>query len=91
MRIGVAYADGLHPVWLRVEVADGATVQEAIESSGVLERYPEIDLSAQKVGIFGKIAKLDAPLQAGDRVEIYRPITCDPTQVPRRDGSDDDE
>jgi hypothetical protein len=53
--------------------------------------YPQIDLTQQKVGIFGKLVKLDAPLQPGDRVEIYRPITCDPTQVPRRGGMEDED
>jgi putative ubiquitin-RnfH superfamily antitoxin RatB of RatAB toxin-antitoxin module len=41
-------------------------------------------LTQQKVGIFGKIAKLDATVQEGDRVEIYRQITADPAQVKRR-------
>lgn len=94
MRIGVAYADVAQPVWLRIEVPDDATVQQAIELSGILQTFPQIDLASQKVGIFGKLAKLDAPLKPGDRVEIYRAIICDPTQVPRKDGSggdDDDE
>jgi Na+-translocating ferredoxin:NAD+ oxidoreductase RnfD subunit len=48
-------------------------------------------LAAQKVGVFGKLVKLDAPLRPGDRVEIYRPITCDPQTLPRRDGAGGDE
>ena len=53
---------------------------------------PHIDLATQKVGIiFGKIAKLDTALRLGDRIEIYRPITCDPQTVPRRDGESEDE
>ena len=43
--------------------------------------FPHIDLATQKVGIFGKIAKLDTALRLGDRVEIYRPITCDPQTI----------
>ncbi|THF62206.1 RnfH family protein [Pseudothauera rhizosphaerae] len=91
MRIGVAYADVAQPVWLRIEVPDDATVQQAIELSGILQTFPQIDLETQKVGIFGKVTKLDAPLKPGDRVEIYRAIICDPTQVPRRDGGGDDD
>lgn len=91
MRIGVAYSDGTQHCWLRTDVADNATVQDAIEHSGVLVMYPHINLAEQKVGIFGKLVKLDAPLQPGDRVEIYRMITCDPTQVPRRSGMEDDD
>ena len=91
MRVGIAYSDGAQHCWLRIDVADEATVQDAIERSGVLSMYPHIDLSQQKVGIFGKLVKLDASLQAGDRIEIYRPITCDPTQVPRRGGMEDED
>lgn len=52
--------------------------------SGILEQFPEINLEQQKVGIYGKVSKLDAVLNDGDRVEIYRPITCDPKTVPRK-------
>ena len=50
----------------------------------IADNFPEIDLSQQKVGIFGKLAKLDAEVKDGDRVEIYRQITADPKQVKRR-------
>ncbi len=91
MQIGVAYSEAGQQIWLSIEVPDSSTVEEAIERSGILKSFPTIDLSAQKVGIFGKLVKLDAPLRAGDRVEIYRPITCDPQTVPRRDGVGGDE
>ncbi|MGR9074190.1 MAG: RnfH family protein, partial [Gammaproteobacteria bacterium] len=63
---------------------DGSDIEQTIRLSGVLKQFPEIDLSRQKVGIFGKIAKLDAQVQDGDRIEIYRQITADPKQVKRR-------
>ncbi len=84
MNVGVCYAEAERQTWLRLEVPDGSTVQQAIELSGLLRLYPYIDLGAQKVGIFGKLAKLDAPVKEGDRVEIYRQITADPAQVKRR-------
>jgi putative ubiquitin-RnfH superfamily antitoxin RatB of RatAB toxin-antitoxin module len=59
-------------------------VNDAIQSSGILKRFPAIDLEKQKTGIFGKFVKLDAVLQDGDRVEIYRPLTVDPKTVPKR-------
>jgi putative ubiquitin-RnfH superfamily antitoxin RatB of RatAB toxin-antitoxin module len=43
------------------------------------------------VGVFGKLAKLDAPLKPGDRIEIYRSITADPATVPRRRTGDEDD
>jgi putative ubiquitin-RnfH superfamily antitoxin RatB of RatAB toxin-antitoxin module len=85
MNIGVAYADKFKQVWLKLEVPDDSTVQQAIEHSGLLEKFPEIDLTTQKVGIFGKLTKLDAKLEEGSRIEIYRPITADPELVERRD------
>ena len=84
MNVGVCYAESERQTWLRLEVPDGSTVAETIELSGLLKLYPHIDLSTQKVGIFGKLAKLDAAVKEGDRVEIYRQITADPAQVKRR-------
>lgn len=84
MNVGVCYAEAERQLWMRLEVPDNSTVAETIELSGVLKRYPEINLASQKVGIFGKLAKLDTPVQEGDRVEIYRPITADPQAVQRR-------
>jgi len=85
MNVGVAYADKFKKVWLKLEVPDGSTVQQAIEHSGLLHQFPEIDLDTQKVGVFGKLAKLTAKVSEGDRVEIYRDITADPETVERRD------
>ena len=91
MQIGVAYSEQAQQIWLTIEVPDEAMVKDAIERSGILRMFPHIDLATQKVGIFGKIVKAEAPLRPGDRVEIYRPITCDPQTVPRRDGVGDDD
>ena len=85
MNVGVAYADESRQIWLKLDLPEGSTVLDAIEKSGLLTEFPEIDLSKQKVGIFGKLTKLDAVLEEGARVEVYRPITADPETVPRRD------
>jgi len=84
MQIGIAYAEANQQVWIKVELDDGSTVQDAIEQSGVLDQFPHIDLTRQKVGIFGKLISLDSKVNEGDRVEIYRVITADPEKVPRR-------
>lgn len=84
MNVGVCYAEADRQLWLRLEIPDGSTLAQAIELSGVLKQYPHIDLESQKVGIFGKLAKLDTLIKEGDRVEIYRKITADPQQVQRR-------
>ena len=91
MQIGVAYSENAQQVWMTIEVPEDATMADAIAASGILARFPQIDLDVQKTGIFGRIVKLDALLRAGDRVEIYRAITCDPQSVPRRDGAAGDD
>ena len=91
MNVGVCYADADRQLWLRMDVPADSSVEDAIRHSGILVRFPEIDLSQQKVGIFGKLVKLDAPLKEGDRIEIYRPIIADPKTVRRRRMDDDDD
>ena len=85
MNIGVAYADRSSTVWRKLVLPEGSTVRDAIDRSGLLAEFPEIDLDSQKVGVFGKVTKLDAVLEDGARVEIYRPITADPETAERRD------
>ncbi len=93
MQIAVAYSEPAQQLWLRIDVPEESTVQTAIEQSGILRKFPAIELTACAVGIFGKMAELDDVLKPGDRVEIYRAITADPATVPRRviAGEDDDE
>jgi len=91
MQISVAYADPAQQAWLRIDVPEDSTVEQAIIKSGILRQFPDIDLEAQAVGIFGKQTKLEASLKPGDRIEIYRGITADPASVPRRRTGDEDE
>lgn len=65
-------------------VPDGATVRAAIEASGILSRCPEIDISQQAVGVYGRLKALEDPLHPEDRVEIYRPLRNDPKESRRR-------
>ena len=51
MQVSVAYAESGHQVWLSLEVPEGSTVQQAIELSGVLGRYPHLNLKKNKIGI----------------------------------------
>lgn len=91
MQVSVCYSDPNQQAWLRIEVPDGSTAEAAIQQSGILKMFPSINLEAQKVGVYGKVIKLDAPLQPGDRVEIYRMITCDPATVPRREMAEEED
>ena len=60
------------------------TIQTAIVQSGVLEKYTEIDLRQNKVGIFSRLAKLTDMVENGDRIEIYRPLIADPKEIRRK-------
>jgi putative ubiquitin-RnfH superfamily antitoxin RatB of RatAB toxin-antitoxin module len=79
--VEVAYAKPEEQLILKLDVLPGTTLRQAIEQSGILERFPEIDLSQLKAGVFGKLKKLDQTLHEGDRVEIYRPLIADPKEV----------
>ncbi len=85
IHIGVAYATAARQVWMKFDVPEGSTLQDAITLSGILNQFPDIDLDTQKVGIFGKVKPLTTELKDGDRVEIYRPIVADPEPVLARE------
>ena len=85
MIVEVAYALAEKQSLISLEVEEGTTLKDAIEASGILEKYNEIDLSKQQVGIFSKFATLDTVLREKDRVEIYRSLIADPKQVVKRE------
>ncbi len=81
MIVEVAYACYDKQTLISLEVKEGSTLKEAIELSGLLETYKQIDLSKDRLGIFSKFATLDTILREKDRVEIYRPLIADPKKV----------
>lgn len=84
LSVSVSYADPGNPLWLKAQVPEGSTVEDAIRTTDLLTRYPDMDLTIVKVGIFGKATNLEQLLSDGDRVELYLPIMVDPKTVPRR-------
>ena len=74
--VEVAYATPFQQRIVAVDVPENTTLETAIKLSGLLACFPEINLSATAVGIFGKLSELNQVLKAGDRVEIYRPFEC---------------
>jgi putative ubiquitin-RnfH superfamily antitoxin RatB of RatAB toxin-antitoxin module len=83
-KVEVVYATPDRQALYAVNVAAGATVRDAIERSGVLAAFPEIDLAHHRVGIHGKLATLATPLCDEDRVEILRPLQADPQEARRQ-------
>ena len=84
MIVEVAYARPDQQLIMQIRVPEGISVKEAIIRSGITDRFPEIDLAAQKVGIFGRLRKMEDVLCAGDRVEIYRELIADPKEVRKK-------
>lgn len=83
MTIEVVYGTPSKQVLLKVVIDPQQTVEQAIIASGILRRFPEINLSENKVGIWNRTCKLSDVLREGDRIEIYRPLIADPKEVRR--------
>ncbi|MBI5921230.1 MAG: RnfH family protein [Betaproteobacteria bacterium] len=81
LRVEVVYALPQQQELICLELPDGCTLQQALETSGLLQKYPEINLAQNKFGIYGKLARLETPLRGHDRVEIYRPLLADPKET----------
>lgn len=86
IKIEVAYALPNTQTLIAVTVPESTNIREAIILSGILKKYPEIDLVSCVIGIFGKrVLQPDQQiLQEGDRIEIYRSLLADPKEVRRR-------
>lgn len=84
LRLEVVYALQQRQEIVQLSMPQGCTVQQAIEASGMLQKHGEIDLKQNKVGIFGKLSRLDTVLRDRDRVEIYRPLIADPKEVRKK-------
>ncbi|SQD80206.1 RnfH family protein [Moritella yayanosii] len=84
INVEVIYALPKEQITFTVSVEQGATAQQAIEASGILAKYPEIELNKNKLGIYSRLIKLDTVLQDGERVEIYRPLIADPKEMRKR-------
>ena len=83
MRVSVVYClrEG---AWTReIELADGSTLRDAIEQSGVLAEYPALGRADLSVGVFGRLHPPDTQARDGDRIEIYRPLLVDPKEARR--------
>lgn len=84
INVEVVYATPALQKLIALKVAAGTTAEQAILQSGILDFFPEIDLSGNKIGIFSKACKADTVLREKDRVEIYRALLADPKEVRRQ-------
>ncbi len=79
--VEIAYALPSQQIILKLQVAEGTTAEQGVIASGIMQKFPEIDLNQNKIGIFGKLVKSDTILREKDRVEIYRSLIADPKEV----------
>ena len=84
IEIEVACALPHRQVVVALSVPEGCSVGEAVARSGLPQQFPELDLGQCKMGVFGSLRKPEDPVQAGDRVELYRPLIADPKQARRQ-------
>lgn len=84
IQVELAYALPNVQTLLSIHVPEGSTLEQAIQQSGILEKYPEIDLATAKVGVWNKAVEMDTVLRDKDRIEIYRPLIADPKEVRRK-------
>ena len=75
--VEVVYASKFEQVIREAQLSQGASVEDCIIMSGILTECPDIDLSINKVGIFGAVKPLSDPVADADRIEIYRPVTAE--------------
>jgi putative ubiquitin-RnfH superfamily antitoxin RatB of RatAB toxin-antitoxin module len=84
MAVSVVCAEPERVFKVDLILPDGATVADAIAQSGIREAWPDLEIRADRVGIFARKASLDTMLRDGDRVEIYRPLKIDPKEARRK-------
>ena len=82
--VELIYANLAEQKILKVSVNEGDTIKDIIDISGILSKYPEIDLEINKVGIYNQVKKLDEPVKANDRIEIYQSLIANPKDVRRK-------
>ncbi len=84
INVEVLYALPQRQDLIRLKLPADSTLQQAVEASGLLQKYPEIDLTKNKLGIYAKLCKAETSLRDRDRIEIYRPLIADPKEIRRQ-------
>ena len=82
--VTVVYALPETAIEIEVRLPPGATVNDALERSGIATQHPEVNIAQCPVGIFGKRVHGQAFIANGDRIEIYRSLVADPKQTRRQ-------
>lgn len=84
IQIEVVYGTPERQKIVSVHVPAETDVATAIELSGIQAYFPEMEVAADRVGIWNRSCKLTDRLKQHDRIEIYRPLIADPKENRRR-------
>ena len=88
IRVEVVYSPGPGRVHCdQLDLPPGATLGEALQVCAGRQAWLTllgVDLTTADTGVWGRRQPLTHPLREGDRVEIYRPLRCDPKEARRR-------
>lgn len=84
LHVEVAAALRDRQVVVPVVLAEGATVQHAIDAAELDSKLPGFEFDHRRIGVFGRLCRPDRLLMDGDRVELYRPLKADPKEVRRQ-------
>lgn len=84
LEIEIVYGTAEKQILHSIRIEQGATARTAVRQSGLDKDFPELDLNAAPLGIFGKRVKDDVLLRDRDRIEIYRPLLIDPKEARRK-------
>jgi putative ubiquitin-RnfH superfamily antitoxin RatB of RatAB toxin-antitoxin module len=83
LRIRVVYALPDQQPSVDLQVPPGTSLTEAVNRSGLLQKFPEAAVRPLACAIFGRAVPLTYELRDGDRIEILRPLLIDPKQSRR--------
>ena len=83
MRVEVVAGSRDQQLLVELDLAEGATVWDAVQASGIQDQLPDLTIDRQRLGVFGRLCSPDRVLQPGERVEIYRPLHADPKDIRR--------
>lgn len=84
INVEVVYGTAQSVELIQLNIKEGATALEAIQQSGMMHLYPEIEKNEKNIGIYSTLCSENTILKEGDRVEIYRPLTIDPKEIRRK-------
>ena len=80
----MVYAEPERAFAIELSLSGGATVEDAIERSGIRKARPDIEIREDRLGIFSRRVSFETFLRNGDRVEIYRSLLVDPKEARRK-------